>query len=920
MNRLLLNEFKLNAAFVNKLKASNPYPFKSDGLAEFVYRRTYSRPLGDGQEEFIDTIERVVNGTFRLQQRHVAGSFNADRAQDEAQAMAECFYSMKALPPGRGLWAMGSPISEDRHLYAALNNCAFVSTSGFHRGEDPTKPFLFLMDISMLGVGTGFDTKGAGAIKIPHHLNIIEHDFVIPDSREGWVEAFKILLEYYMKNGPKPNFDFQLVRPAGLPIKGFGGISGGPEPLKEMLHTVGEVFEKHRGMTLTVRGIVDIMNMIGRCIVSGNVRRTAEIAFGEPHDEQFLDLKDYSRHPERANYGWTSNNSVFAKVGRTNYEEVAKRTWATGEPGFIWLDNMRDFSRMRDPRDYRDHRAEGTNPCVTGETIITTSEGPRTVLSLVDKPFHALVNGECHYSPKGFFLTGVKNVYKLITDQGYSVRLTEDHKVLTLRTDALDEYQMVWVKMCDLRLGDRIVLNNNRTAGTWEGFGTYEEGRFCGGNINKIRSIELKRLPLSSFEFHRGFFQTYLGIDKDTILSLSLLMTVANDEVAQAIQLMLNNLGVRSAYDRVFGIIKMNKDDVQVFAEKMNVTTVSLDAQPHPYSFRTLVCGVEVHPAEAVYDCTVETIHRFSANGIIVHNCVEQTLENYELCNLGETFPHRHASLKEFKDTLSIMHQYTKTVTLGRTHWPETNKVMERNRRMGISMSGIFQFLTERGHETLQDWCHEGFEYLKKRDYDLSNYWRIPRSVKLTSVKPSGTVSLLAGATPGIHAPINSHYIRRVRLPSNSSWVAPLKKAGYHVEKAVDGHNTSVVEFPVNLGDTLRCQHEVSMFEQLANAAFMQRHWADNSVSCTVSFDPEVETPETIAAHLRHFDAHLKGISFLPTPKNSALCYAQPPYEPISLDKYHELAARVTPIDWDAKDSFVPKEHTFCDNDKCEVI
>lgn len=68
-------------------------------------------------------------------------------------------FNMKFLPPGRGLWAMGSPITEDRQLYAALNNCAFVSTSNLRDG--PARPFCFLMDAAMLGVGVGFDTAGA---------------------------------------------------------------------------------------------------------------------------------------------------------------------------------------------------------------------------------------------------------------------------------------------------------------------------------------------------------------------------------------------------------------------------------------------------------------------------------------------------------------------------------------------------------------------------------------------------------------------------------------------------------------------------------------------------------------------------------------------------------------------------------------
>ena len=108
-------------------------------------------------------------------------------------------FDMKFLPPGRGLWAMGSEITEERGLYAGLNNCAFVSTETIK--EDLSKPFKFLMDMSMLGVGVGFDTKGAGEIMIkgPDYRRVPEN-FVIPDSREGWVESTGRLIDSYFGN------------------------------------------------------------------------------------------------------------------------------------------------------------------------------------------------------------------------------------------------------------------------------------------------------------------------------------------------------------------------------------------------------------------------------------------------------------------------------------------------------------------------------------------------------------------------------------------------------------------------------------------------------------------------------------------------------------------------------------------------
>ncbi|OQW65836.1 MAG: hypothetical protein BVN35_22000 [Proteobacteria bacterium ST_bin11] len=636
-------------------------PFGFQGLGELVYRRTYSRQKedGSGDEQWHETVERVVNGTFRLQQRWLQSQalpWHNANVMDTAQEMYDRIFELKFVPPGRGLWAMGSPLTEERHLYAALNNCAFTSTRDL--AEDPIKPFTFLMDASMLGVGVGFDTLGANALHIPSksEANIATIEYVVPDSREGWVHSLELLLKHYFYNAARPIFNFELVRPAGQIIRGFGGLSGGPEPLHELLTTVEQVLEARRGGTMGVTAIVDIMNMIGRCIVSGNVRRTAEIAFGPPSSEEFLNLKNYELNPQRASYGWTSNNSVTASLGM-NYRPIVDRIFNNGEPGLVWLDNMRDYSRMIDAADGKDHRALGSNPCV------------------------------------------------------------------------------------------------------------------------------------------------------------------------------------------------------------------------------------------------------------------EQTLESFELCCLVETFPARHSSQQDFMRTLELAFLYAKTVTLGPTRWPESNAVMMRNRRVGTSMSGIAQFIEKHGIEELRRWCTNGYAHLRREDQRLSENFGVPESIKITSVKPSGTVSLLAGATPGMHYPISTHYIRRVRLPANSPLVTPLRLAGYHIEPAVESEKTLVVEFPIDSG--AKRSSDLSVWEQLSLASFLQRNWADNSVSCTVTFNPETEGPELLTKALDYHQYQLKGISFLP---NLPKVYPQMPYEEIDENVYRQRSSTLRPIQWNSSLSNTePKHYEFCEGDRCQL-
>ncbi|CAB1114211.1 unnamed protein product [Ectocarpus sp. CCAP 1310/34] len=327
-------------------------------------------------------------------------------------------FAFKFLPPGRGLWAMGSKLTTERRLYAALNNCAFVSTRDALRcrhtpadlASDPTAPFCFLMDASMLGVGVGFDTKGAGTIDVvapgsaegrevgaqagPSELKI-----VVDDSREGWRDAFKLLLEAYFFGHQVPVLDVSNLRPVGAPIRGFGGVSQGSAPLVELMASVKATLDPLIGKPLSVTAIVDLMNKVGVCVVAGNVRRTAEIAFGDPGSDEYIDLKNYDKNPDRASFGWASNNSVLAPLGmdytkvhngtqlsRLFYSsfsisngcnrgvarvlmdvsnaKVCERIQKNGEPGFAWLENMRAYGRMGDEKNDRDSKAMGGNPCL----------------------------------------------------------------------------------------------------------------------------------------------------------------------------------------------------------------------------------------------------------------------------------------------------------------------------------------------------------------------------------------------------------------------------------------------------------------------------------------------------------------------------------------------------------------------------
>jgi ribonucleoside-triphosphate reductase len=278
-----INSYKLDDEFVNLYK-DKVVNFGFNGLGELVYRRTYSRIKDDGtNEQWWETVRRVVEGTFNMLVDHInenhirtTDDFKAEIKKD-SMVMFDKIFNFKFLPPGRGLWSMGTNITEKKKIYAALNNCAFVSTKPVDRSniDDIVKPYAFLMDCAMLGVGVGFDTKASSMnIKI-FPLNKEHHKhYIVEDSREGWVESLKVLLKsFFQEDQYQVVFDYSQLRAAGKPLKIFGGVSAGPQPLIDLHRNISKLLENNAGKKLSSRVIVDIMNYIGKSVVAGNISK-----------------------------------------------------------------------------------------------------------------------------------------------------------------------------------------------------------------------------------------------------------------------------------------------------------------------------------------------------------------------------------------------------------------------------------------------------------------------------------------------------------------------------------------------------------------------------------------------------------------------------------------------------------------------
>ena len=193
-------------------------------------------------------------------------------------------------------------------------------------------------------------------------------------------------------------------------------------------------------------------------------------------------------------------------------------------------------------------------------------------------------------------------------------------------------------------------------------------------------------------------------------------------------------------------------------------------------------------------------------------------------------------------------------------------------------------------------------------------------SSDLTTIKPSGTVSILAGESPGVHwTPGGKYFMRTIRFGNNDPMLPLFKMANYKVEPASESPDTtSVVYFPIK-SDSKRAEKDVSIYEKMALAAYAQRYWSDNSVSVTISFNPDTES-EAVGTVLHLYDGQLKTVSFLPS---GNFTYPQMPYTQITEKEFEEEGTmRLFPIDFSGVYAGMAADaigEAYCTTDACEV-
>lgn len=284
--------------------------------------------------------------------------------------------------------------------------------------------------------------------------------------------------------------------------------------------------------------------------------------------------------------------------------------------------------------------------------------------------------------------------------------------------------------------------------------------------------------------------------------------------------------------------------------------------------------------------------------------CAEIGLGDGESCNLATIFLPNVESLKQLKEISRLLYMLQKQITRLSYPYEKTTQIVNKNARLGQSVTGILQCTEEQ-----ISWLSEAYEALDKLDKEYSEKHGFPRSVRLTTVQPSGTLSLLPGVTPGIHPAFAPFYIRRVRFGAADPLVDSLRKRGHKVvwDIGLDGredHTKYVVEFPCKSPEGAVLAENMTAIEQLEWVKKMQTMWADNAVSVTVYY--RKEELEQIKEWLsKNYDDGIKSVSFL---LHSDHNFPLPPYEQCTEEQYNAMSAKIdmsvalTPISGDELD------------------
>lgn len=934
-------------------------------LASVVYKRTYSRSDKGIPENWPDTVARVIGGNVRGRNVSV----------QETSRLEYLMLNRKAAPAGRGLWYSGSP-GHARLGGVALSNCWGTTA---HEWEN----FVLAQDLLMLGGGVGMSVEHRYVSKLPRvrkdvkivHRLAKDADFIIPDSREGWCELTRRVLEAFFVTGRSFSFSAICVRPLGDPINGFGGIAAGPGPLVTFVEKLCALLVSREGKSIRPIDAADILCSIGEMVVSGNVRRSAILIQGDGWDKEYLrakrwDLGDIPTQRAMANFSVVCDDIE-------DLHPLFWKTYESGEPfGIINRKNIQAYGRMGERR--RDS-AVICNPCVPAGTEILTSLGYMAIDKLIGQTV-SVWNGR-EFSDVQPQVTGTDQPLVRVTlSSGQELLCTPAHRFFIQ-----DDYRSVprFVQAHELEKGTKLAKHAYpvlRMGEHVEAPVAYLQGFHAGDGMDGYDHTTLYgtakiacatrmagHLGAYSEAQDRSYFRYHVemqpktfvpfswdlasklewfaglldsdgtelkeggsqigSVERDFLLQIQKLLTTMS--VSSKIAIM-TPAGMRPLPDGKGGsklypcqtswrllINAVQMQDLLKLGLSCSRLKFNKSPQRDASRFVTVLSVEDAGRAETVY-CFKEKRRGMGCfEGIVTGQCAEAVLEDGEPCNLQEIALPNLDSVEEFEEAARLMHRYGKRVTMEKYHHDKVQEVIDRNRRIGTGITGCLEAPQFFNPEVLD----RVYAAIQDENRTYSVELGIPESIRTTVIKPSGTVSkLLDVRGEGLHPGFSRYMIQRIRFAANDALIPKLRAAGHHIEPVVrfDGtldRSTLVVDFYIETPAQLPCADEGwDTWKQLDTLLLAQRHWADQAVSVTIYYRKE-DLPR-LKTWLAENLQNLKTISFLCHNDHG---FKQAPKEAITKEQYETLSADLRPVDVDDDAGGGDLLGTECEGGACPI-
>ena len=320
----------------------------------FIHKSRYAKyHEGQGRESWDDTVTRFSTCVIR-------GTVDEETKYQLEQAIM----GLEVMPSMRSLMTAGAAAERDN---TCMYNCSYLAV-------DDLKSFDEAMFILLCGTGVGFSVERQSITKLPEVPELFqsETNIVVKDSKEGWAKAFRQVI-FLLYSGEIPTWDVSKVRPAGAPLKTFGGRASGPAPLVDLFNFTINTFKKAVGRKLSSVECHDIMCKIGEVVVVGGVRRSAMISLSDLSDDRMRSAKSgawWENNPQRA----LANNSVSYTEKPDNLsfmkEWMALVESGSGERGIFNREASQKQAALNGRRDA--NYEFGTNPC--SEIILRPSQ------------------------------------------------------------------------------------------------------------------------------------------------------------------------------------------------------------------------------------------------------------------------------------------------------------------------------------------------------------------------------------------------------------------------------------------------------------------------------------------------------------------------------------------------------------------